>query len=89
MSKEPIITEVKLGRRKAVGVSYKSLFTHIRDRIEIEKRLRGKRKMKVLIHESLHLIFPEKSETEILRAEKMLGNILWSQGYRFTDNKEK
>lgn len=45
--------------------------------------------MKVLIHEALHLIFPEKSETEILRAEKILGNIMWKQGYRFTDNKEK
>ena len=50
--------------------------------IEIDERLKGKRHLRVLIHELCHALFPCASETATLRVEKILGDVLWRQGYR-------
>ena len=81
--KKILITERRLGREKVWGFSYKG-----DNLVEIEKTLKGKRRFKVLIHEVLHELFPDASETKILEAEKILGNILWDQDYRRVDNKK-
>ena len=71
-----------LGREKSYGLSHNH-----KNLIEIDKRLKGKFRFYVIIHELLHQIFKEKTESQILRAEKILVNNLWEQGYRFVDNK--
>jgi hypothetical protein len=76
------VVEKRLGREGAWGFSYKG-----ENLIELEKTLKGKRRFKVLIHEALHQVFPDATESQILKGEKIIGNILWDQNYRRVDNK--
>lgn len=80
--KKILVTERKLGREQAWGLAYKD-----EKRIELEKAMRGKKRMKTLVHEALHQVFPEASESRILKAGIIIGNILWEQSYRRVDNK--
>lgn len=54
--------------------------------IEIDSRLKGKKLMEILIHESLHIALPKKEEEYIVKLSVKLTNILWSQHYRQVDN---
>lgn len=75
--KAPKVIEKKLGRHKAVGLSY------VDDNlIEIDPRQSSKEYMLTLIHEKLHLIYPDWAEEQIVFLEKKLGNFLWRQNYR-------
>jgi predicted SprT family Zn-dependent metalloprotease len=75
--KHPKVTEKKLGREKSAGIAW------FEDNlIEIDPRQSSKEYLKTLIHERLHLLFPEWSEKEIARVENQLGNFLWKQSYR-------
>lgn len=74
--KQPKVTERKLGRHKAVGLAWDT------NHIEIDPRQSSKEYLGTLIHEQLHLMFPEWSEKEIVKAEKKLCNLLWKQNYR-------
>ena len=71
----------KLGRSKVWGQCYQG-----ENRIEIEERLRGKRRFLVTIHELLHDQFPDKSESKIRKAETVIGNALWREDYRKVEN---
>jgi hypothetical protein len=71
----------KLGREKAVGQCYMG-----NNLIEVDSRAKGRRQLKILIHEISHNILPEMSEAGILKIEKTMGNTLWEQGYRKIDN---
>jgi len=68
---------VKLGRQKAWGQAYKES-----NLIEIEKRARGKLRMRSLLYEGLHCCCPEYKEYRIRKIEKLLSDMLWEQGYR-------
>lgn len=71
----------KLGREDAWGLA------HTDDNlIEIDSRLRNKRLLQVLIHESAHLAL-DLTENQILKLEKVIGNVLWQEGYRKLDKK--
>lgn len=74
--KQPKVTERKLGRHNAVGLAWDT------NHIEIDPRQSSKEYLGTLIHEQLHLMFPEWSEKEIVKAEKKLCNLLWKQNYR-------
>jgi len=74
------VVEKKLGRERAWGQCW--IGEHL---IEIEQSLKGRKKLSTLLHEALHECFNEMSETRVLRAEKILIQILWDQGYREVD----
>lgn len=69
----------KLGQKKAVGWTNEF---NPKSRIEIDPRQRPKAFMGTLIHEKLHLLFPEWSESKVLYIEKELANLLWRNNYR-------
>lgn len=69
----------KLGREKAYGQAFLG-----EGLIEVDERLKNEMELKVLVHELLHLAFPKASETQVLKAEKIVGNTLWELGYRKT-----
>lgn len=74
----------KLGKEKAWGQA------HIDDNtIEIDPRLRGRRKMEILIHEALHILNPEMSETKVLEQGRRIANLLWKQHFRQVDLHQK
>lgn len=70
---------VKLGRQKIWGEadSYPLL---------IDDRLKGKKDMEIYLHESLHYLFPEMTEVDVIMKSIILTNTLWFEGYRKVDN---
>lgn len=70
----------KLGKEKAWGQAHVDTNT-----IEIDPRLRGRKKMEILIHEALHILNPEMSETKVLEQGRKIANLLWKQHFRQVD----
>jgi hypothetical protein len=56
--------------------------------IELERKLKGKKHLEILIHECLHLLLPEAEEEEIVKKSVTLCNTLWHEKYRRVDDKE-
>lgn len=76
-SKKIVLQVRGLGREGADGICWMD-----ENLIEIDKRLKGKERMGVIIHEIAHLGFPDASELEILKFEKIAREVLWDAGYR-------
>ena len=71
------VVKRKLGREKAHGQA------HLGDRvIEIDPRLQGRKLMEILIHESMHILNPSFSETEIIKQSKKITQVLWKENFR-------
>lgn len=70
----------KLGKQKVWG------FAHSDGLIEIDERLKGKKKMEIIIHEVMHLLNPTDDEEEVVRKSVLLTNTLWHEKYRVVDN---
>lgn len=71
------VVERGLGREKAYGQAWAG-----QNLIEIDKNIMGKLRFSTLLHELLHVIFPEATEREVLLAERKMTKVLWEQGYR-------
>ena len=71
----------KLGRSKAWGFAHQDL-----NLIEIDTRLKGRKHLEILTHETLHLLFPELDEDKIVEKSIILTKILWDENYRRVDN---
>lgn len=81
MSKPPKVQERKLGRDLAWGLCWQGL-----NLIEVDCRLRGRRRLYVLVHEMVHHVFPKLSETAVERVAQEMTAVLWAQNYRRCDN---
>jgi len=66
----------KLGKEKAWGIA------HSDGLIEIDPSVRSKKHLEIVIHEVLHILFPEATEEEIVNKSITLTKILWSEHYR-------
>jgi len=56
--------------------------------IELDKSLKGKGHLQILIHEIYHRLFPDLSEKEINKLSIHTADILWKEDYRRVDNNE-
>jgi len=74
------VVEKKLGREKAYGMVHDT--SNPKSHILIDPRQKPKSYLGTLIHEKLHLMFPDWSETKVKKAEKELATLLWANGYR-------
>lgn len=70
----------KLGKQKVWG------FAHSDGLIEVDERLKGKKKMEIIIHEVMHLLNPEDEEEEVVRKSVILTNTLWHEKYRMIED---
>jgi len=70
----------KLGREQAHGIAESDGI------IYIDPRLRGRKELEILIHETYHLLEPEDSEEEVIEKSVILTKLLWKMGYRKVDN---
>lgn len=57
--------------------------------VTIDPRQGDKEMLYTCIHEGLHIAFPELSEDEIIRAERIIGQVPWKMGYRRKKIKKK
>lgn len=75
--KPPAVEEKRLGREQLWGKA------DSRNQVAvIEKRLVGVDRLEVLIHETLHLIYPYLAEHEVERGSVLLEKVLTKEGYR-------
>lgn len=70
----------KLGKQKVWGLA------HSDGIVEIDERLKGRKKMEIIIHEVMHLLNPNDSEEEIVRKSVLLTNTLWHEKYRMIED---
>lgn len=71
------VIEKKLGRHQAWGqASYEDYC------IEIDERLKGKKRLEITIHEATHIIHPKLVEERVIEISILLTNLLWNQGWR-------
>jgi hypothetical protein len=66
----------KLGKEKVWG------FAHSDELIELDNRLKGKKHLEILIHECLHILYPQAEEDEIVKKSVTLCNTIWHERYR-------
>jgi hypothetical protein len=81
VKKDPIkIIKAHLGNYKADGLAWPEDRT-----IAIDKRLKGLRKLDVLIHEISHIQNPKWPEIMVEGKASEMAKILWECGLRFVD----
>ncbi len=80
MSRKAIrVIERKLGREKALGLAY-----HDDGEIHIEPGQEPQTFLWTLLHELLHIAYPDLTERQIRKGERILGETLWAMRYRRT-----
>ena len=52
------------------------------NKIELYNGLKGKQHLNIILHEKLHLLFPDHEEKAIRKMAKEISNMLWKDGYR-------
>jgi hypothetical protein len=62
---------------------------NVSERVIIDERLKGRRRLEVEIHEFLHAANPTMDEEHVDQQGKDLSRILWSLGYRLKEEGEK
>ena len=73
----------KLGREKLWGEA------DLEDNsITLDIRLKGKKHLEILTHESLHILLPSFNEDEIVRISTALIKVLWKENYRRIDSED-
>ena len=77
MPKKMILKERKLGRERAAGQAFTE-----EGLIEIDPRLKPRQWLSTLIHEAVHMAFPEASEDRVAKAERLITRILWRANLR-------
>ena len=58
---------------------------HVKQKIIIDERARGRRRLELEIHEFLHAANPTIDEEHVDQQGKDLSKILWSLGYRIKE----
>lgn len=77
MARKLILTERKLGRERAAGQAFPE-----EGLIEIDPRLKPRQWLSTLVHEAIHIAYPDADERSVARAERIITRILWRAGIR-------
>lgn len=77
------LEEKKLGRERAYGQAWGIGDDRSTARkIQVDSRQRESTILNTLLHESLHVIFPELPERAVVLAANSLARALWAANYR-------
>ena len=77
MARRVNIIERKLKRQRALGRVFLEEGV-----IEIDQRQKPREWLSTLVHEALHVAFPDIGEKRIAAAERKIADILWRAGIR-------
>ncbi len=83
-SPAPTIKYRKLGRHRAHGFWIRS---GTKESILLDTRLKGRHKLTITLHELLHALENDWSESRVTASSRMLSRKLWEAGYRCVDNR--
>lgn len=76
MERLPKIVVRKLGKEKSWGLA------HADNLIELDSSLRGYRYLLYLIHEYMHIRYPDWSETKVRKESSVFARLIWKQMFR-------
>ena len=76
------VTHLKLGKHKAWGLADAGNKT-----VEIDERLTGYRHLLILIHEHIHIIHPDWSESKVIKYARKYARFIWDNNYRWVEIK--
>ena len=71
------IVEKKLGREKAWGQFWQGV-----NLVEIDPRQKSRRYLNTLIHELLHYMYPNDSESKVKKNADILSKYIWVKNFR-------
>ncbi len=74
------IIERKLGQYDADGLSWGN------GTIEIDSRLKGKKRLRICVHELTHELCEYLTEEEVIKIAKFISDGLWQDNYRRQKN---
>jgi hypothetical protein len=77
MSRKTKVVERKLGREHTLEKAFQGL-----NEIHIGPRQPPKEYLDTLVHEALHLAFPDLNEEAISEGASMVARVLWAQNFR-------
>lgn len=77
MAMKLTLRERKLGRERAAGQAFPE-----DGLIEIDPRLKPRQWLSTLVHEAVHVAFPNAEERSVAKAERIITGILWRAGLR-------
>jgi hypothetical protein len=72
------ITERKLGKERAMGQVTHGKVPHI----EIDPRQKSADRLDTVIHECVHIIWPELPEEAVIKVGNRISSVLWADGWR-------
>ena len=72
----------KLGKERAYGQAFNE-----ENIVEIDSRLSGYKYLLIYIHEHLHIIHPDWSETQVKKHASKYARFIWQGGFRKVDIK--
>ena len=73
----------KLGKEKVLGLADSEGI------IYLDSRLKGKKHLEILIHEAIHLLYPEDTEEQVVEKSIELCQLIWQQRYRRIEDDKK
>lgn len=76
------ISERSLGREKVDGEPVSGLCWWDDNLIELDPRQKPKEYLNTLIHELIHLAFPDMPETKVRKGANLVAHHVWKQKYR-------
>ena len=76
------VRERNLGREKAMGLAHFDYYGENKNLIEVDPRQNSMDYLDTLIHEALHVMFPDMSEAEVVKHSSRFARLVWRQGYR-------
>lgn len=71
------IVDKKLRRRNALGMAHPDTRT-----IEIDPRLEPQKRLEIMLHEAMHIVFEFMDEATVDASAKELADVLWRDGWR-------
>lgn len=57
----------------------------MRPKILIDERLKGRKRLEIIIHELLHVSFPTACEEHVTESGQDISKVLWKLGYRIDE----
>jgi len=73
------IVNRKLRREAALGLAW---FDPDYSLIELDPRMTPRRRLTILIHEAMHIAFPDMAESVVDRKSAMIAKLIHKDGYR-------
>jgi hypothetical protein len=78
--KHPKLIHKKLGKERVWG-----FYDKAKNTIELDERLKGKKKLEILVHEYFHHLFPFMDEETVTKSAKDLTDFLWKHHLRIVE----